>query len=582
MTVSSPVPLPLDRRFARPARRFSPLLVLIGALILLPLFLIVTIPQPIGPMFWDQYLYLDAANRIHDGQIPSVDFFAPVGALGYYVFALALKLFPSGSPLLLSSWSLLFVSAPLMALVLIDVSRRSVLIAFALLIPFLFFSLLPFNLGEFYPFPGSDGFGIYNRQVCQLLYVLAAALLFIEQTRLLIAAVALGMLALFLTKVTGAVAGTALCFMALIAGRLSLRAGVAAALIVLVALGLLEIGFGLVSAYLGNILALVEVNEGSLLPRLLQAASLNFGAALAIVLLAAALFVLDRALLAQRLAILRRKRSLAALTRLLDHPSLWLLAFLVAGLLFESQNTGSQALIFVWPLLIAILADRMEGPSPSSGEAIVAVLALALVLPQVSTLVQKAGRAWIGTVGNVRLGSAHLKTMGAVNLRPFMALRAERMDRIYVDQRAAYREIAAAGEHGSFLLFSDYDFQAGWLRQVDRTVGALKAYEADHGVHFETLFNIDFTNPYPYLMDRHAPKAVAIGADPFRAVPPVDQAVTAALSAVDVAILPTCPVTTTREALRALYEPSLAGTHQRIALTPCSDAFIRNDLVKAR
>ncbi len=161
----------------------------------------------------------------------------------------------------------------------------------------------------------------------------------------------------------------------------------------------------------------------------------------------------------------------------------------------------------------------MEGPSPSSGQAIVAVLALALVLPQVSTLVQKAGRAWIGTVGNVRLESAHLKTMGAVNLRPFMALRAERMDRIYVDQRAAYREIAAAGEHGSFLLFSDYDFQAGWLRQVDRTVGALKAYEADHGVHFETLFNIDFTNPYPYLMDRHAPKAVAIGADPFRAVP---------------------------------------------------------------
>ena len=60
------------------------------------------------------------------------------------------------------------------------------------------------------------------------------------------------------------------------------------------------------------------------------------------------------------------------------------------------------------------------------------------------------------------------------------------------------------------------------------------------------------------------------------------EAVTAALSAVDVAILPTCPVTTTREALRALYEPSLAGTHQRIALTPCSDAFIRNDLVKAR
>ncbi|WP_455854523.1 hypothetical protein [Ensifer canadensis] len=42
----------------------SPLAALVLALILLSLLLTVTIPQPIGPMFWDHYLYLDAANRL--------------------------------------------------------------------------------------------------------------------------------------------------------------------------------------------------------------------------------------------------------------------------------------------------------------------------------------------------------------------------------------------------------------------------------------------------------------------------------------------------------------------------------------
>ena len=64
----------------------SPIIVLATALVLLPamLFLIKTVP--IGSMYWDLYIYFDTANRIFNGQVPNVDFFTPVGPLGYWLF----------------------------------------------------------------------------------------------------------------------------------------------------------------------------------------------------------------------------------------------------------------------------------------------------------------------------------------------------------------------------------------------------------------------------------------------------------------------------------------------------------------
>lgn len=38
-------------------------------------------------MYWDLYIYFDTANRIFNEQVPNVDFFTPVGPLGYWLFA---------------------------------------------------------------------------------------------------------------------------------------------------------------------------------------------------------------------------------------------------------------------------------------------------------------------------------------------------------------------------------------------------------------------------------------------------------------------------------------------------------------
>ncbi|CAN7498718.1 hypothetical protein [Pararhizobium sp. LjRoot238] len=556
----------------------QPLIVLALAVASLPLALLGTIVMPVGPMYWDHYIYLDAANRIFDGQIPSIDFFAPVGGLGYYLFAGWLYLFPNGHALLLSSWSMMTVTVPLLVLVVCDVQKRSSAIAYALLLPFLFFSLLPFNTGEFYPYPGSDGFGIYNRQICQLLYPLAAALVFVRGWRILTAVTALSMLALLFTKVTGVAAGGVLCLMAFLAGRLPLRAALTAAVVFLVTIGLLEIATGVVSAYAADIMSLLSINDASLLPRLLQAASINFGVILTCGILSFVLFFNEFARFLETIRAFAAKPGFASLGDVADQSFFWLASFVAAGLLFESQNTGSQAFIFLWPLLLAILLGSYRRKGPSAAFATIAIVALGAALPPAVSVAQKAARAWIGAVNTAPLENQNLKGMGAAGVRDIFSQRAERLRAHYLDYRATYEALASAGEFPSFLLYSDLDFQVLWLRAVDNAISAIGDYEAANKVRFETIMTIDFTNPFPWLMDRHAPKYIAIGADPYRAVPPPDQRVLEAVSAVDLALYPTCPPTMARLKLLKLYEPALAAGHRRITLTPCFDAFVRNGL----
>ncbi|MGF6177039.1 hypothetical protein [Ensifer sp. 4252] len=562
---------------ARAAIR-SPLAALALALVLLSLLLTVTIPQPIGPMFWDHYLYLDAANRLGDGQIPSVDFFAPVGALGYYLFAALQSVFPSGHPLLLASWCLLIVTGPLIGLVMLDIQKRSRALAYAILLPFLVFSALPFNTGDFYPYPGSDGFGIYNRQVCQLLYVLAAALIYVRNPRILATVAAGAMIALFFVKITGAVAGVILCLMAFASGRFNLRSTLISALIFFSVLAVIELSLGAVSAYVADILALLDVNDGSLLPRLFQAASLNAGLLLPAGILCLTLFFANLSAFSASLRAICRRPSVAAIGTIFDQNFVWLIAFVVAGILFESQNTGSQAFIFLYPLLLKIILDYAAKGKSMRLTIAVSLLAFAAALPPMTVVAQKSARAWIGAVNNIRIESRNLKTMGAVNVRPILVLRAQRMRDAYITQRGTFDTLADAGELPSFLFYSDFDFQTAWLTNVDDAVDALRAYETTNGVRFDTIFNIDFANPFPWLMERHAPKRVAIGADPFRAIPPPNADVRAAVAAVAIALVPTCPPTNVNRKLLALYLPSLEAGHTRITLTPCYDAFVRNGL----
>ena len=74
-------------------------------------------------------------------------------------------------------------------------------------------------------------------------------------------------------------------------------------------------------------------------------------------------------------------------------------------------------------------------------------------------------------------------------------------------------------------------------------------------------------------MDRSAPKHLAIGADPSRAVPEAGSKELDAVRNVDIALLPTCPLTTANAKLLELYGEGLKE-HTRIRLDDCNDAFV--------
>lgn len=561
------------RRKANTVGLFTPLSLLLLVMVAVCILLAVPLRVPVGPMYWDVMIYYDAANRIFDGQAPVLDFFTPVGPLGYYLFAGWLALFPDANPTLIAHWSLLALTAPLMALVVLHVDRRSRTTAFALLVPFLIFALLPFNTREFYPYPGSDGFGIYNRQVCQVLYVLAAAFLFVRDRRLLAFVVFATVTALFFLKITGFVAALPICVFGLLAGRIGLRHTVAAGLGFAAVLGLLQLSNGLISAYVADILALVDKNSESLAPRFLQSASLNFGVIAPAGALVAVLLYAQRASIAGLAGDLRGAHPFAAAAKLLDRDALWLGVLLLAGIVFETQNTGSQAMIFIWPALLAILLRSVSLMARPGIMISVMVLAAAAYLPVVVNTAEKAARTYVGAAKNVALEHRNLKALGLLNMRDDVLDIANTTIGFYAEHEPVYEEMVARGKLPSPLLYSNFDFQIVHLMAIDRAVDSIRALETKNGVRFETLLNMNFVNPFPYLMDRGAPKHVAIGADPMRAVPDPGPQVVEAVGNVDLALLPRCPPTTANADLLALYAPMLKD-HRRIELDRCFDAYV--------
>lgn len=547
----------------------SPLALLAVSLLGVLTLLALPLTLPIGPMYWDVFIYYDAANRIFDGQVPINGFFTPVGPLGYYLFAGWLAVFPNAQPVLLAHWSLLAITAPLIGLVAWHVDKRSRGTAFALLIPFLIFALLPFNTRELYSYPGSDAFGIYNRQACQVLYILVAALVFVRDRRLLAFLIVATMTALFFLKITGFVAGGVIAVYALLCGRVSLKQAVLSALAFLGILAALEWPAGIVSQYIIDIARLVGMNGDTLLPRFLQATSLNFGIVAAAASLAILLLWADRRNIAEGFS----SNGNAARPDLLAHDGLWLMAVLFAGVLFETQNTGSQAFIFLWPILLSVLLKTGKLTDRPVLVLSIMGLAAATALPPAVRITERAARTYVGAIKNVALEQRNLKTLGAVSMRKEVAIRTAHLLDFYPSHRKFYDDLVAVGELPTPVLYSDFDFQIAYLSTLDTAIDSIRALEARAGIHFDTIMSLNFVNPFPWLMDRSAPPYIAIGADPTRAVPDPGSKEENAVADTDLVLYPTCPPTTANTLLYDMYKDALTK-HRRIKLDACYDAFV--------
>jgi hypothetical protein len=543
----------------------SPLAWIVAFAALAVAALILPLRLPLGPNAWDTVVYLDAIQRIGLGQVPTVDFFAPIGPLGFYLAAGLDALFPHAQPMLLINWALLPIMLPVLALLAGEVARRSRPQALALVLPFLLFAALPINLHGLYPSPGFDGYGFYNRHVALQLYLLIATLLFVPRRSLQIALVAVLMLTLFLTKVTGAVSGTLLVGYATLSGRMRFRDATIAAGLVILALGVLELATGLSSAYIIDILTLLGLNTGTLLPRFLTVASVKFNViGPSLVLLAVLAYASWRDGL---------PATLAGWRALADAPIGWFAAGLFALALFETQNTGSLEFIGLWPILLPLILDWWERRNDRM-RPVVLVLTLAVSLPSAVICMERGMRAVMGGATYVALDVPDLGPLGRISVKPDIAARAAAMLDHYATQPEGYRDLIRRDILPSYILYSEIDYQATWMLEIQQAVTAIKAWEAANKRELNGFFTFDFVDPLNVLLQRTPPRVVPVGVDPGRSTPDLQPGTLEALGQTDAILMPKCPVTTPREMIRSHFAAALEG-RERIALAPCWDMYLR-------
>lgn len=548
---------------ARPSLLCAPIFWLICVLVLLIALLSCRLNAPIGPMYWDSYIYFDAAQRIKMGQIPDVDFSAPVGPLGYYLFAWGHSLFPKAQPLFLVQWSILAVAAPLLAWVLTSLQPRNRTTGFLILVPFLVFAIFPANTQSFYPYPGLDGFGIYNRHTALLLYVLTCGLMFMRNGARLALFCAATMLALFLMKITGFLAGGLLGLAAVLAGRISFRNVVLAAILTIAFLCVLELQNGMISAYIRDITTLIGLNEEALLPRFLTVLSLKLDVILPAAILILALFW-------------NEQHQSAVQNRFFDRSSVWLATGLVGGVFLETQNTGSQEFIFLWPILLMIFQRVKTGDE--TFKIVFVALAAFCVIPTFTKVAHGTLRALAVAPTYVQPSLPELQNLGQVLTRPDFLQRAELFQSHYPENNKAYDALAAKGQLPSWQLYSEIDFQVYWLISAEQMVKDLKSFETRNNVHLQSIMSLDFVNPFAWVLDRDATRHIQIGADPFRTVPALSEETKAAVEATDGILRPKCPATTNRLALQTIYAEALQD-RKVIALNPCWDLLLRPGLI---
>lgn len=538
----------------------SPTFWIAAFLVMVILGLALPMRLPLGPNYWDTDIYLDAAQRIQLGQIPNIDFFTSIGSLGFYLTAWIRAVFPQAQPALLANWAIVPISLPILVLIVRDVDLRSRRLALALLIPFLFFASLPINLHSLYPSPGFDGFGYYNRHVALLVYLLLAALLFVESRVLLTTLVAVLMMALFLVKVTGPVSGAALVGYAVLAGRMRLRDAVIAASVVIACLFLIELTTGMVYAYVEDIMNLAMLNSASFLRRFLTLGSVKFN------VIAPCLTLIGV------LAIAAWRDRLSPAT-LLSSPLGWLSAGLFALVLGETQNSGSLKFIGLWPVLILILKDYY----PRADDRLrtwVLVLVMAVSLPSAIIFLERGARALVSAPRYQALDVPDLGPLGRVSLKPELAARAIAQIERYPKYTEAYQDLARRGLLPSATLFSEIDHQATWLLEVQQGVSAIKRWEASNQRQLNGFFALDFVNPFNHLLERAAPLHVALGIDTDRTNPKVTREMLEALRDIDAIMRPKCPFELKRAAIWAQFSQALEG-RQLIALSPCWDMYLK-------
>jgi hypothetical protein len=544
------------------------------------LLLALPIRLPIGPNYWDVYLFIDVAHRIDLGQLPHIDFFIPIGALPFYLHDVVQWFAPNAQPVLAVQYATLLIAAPLALWISIEIERRSRMIAIGFLAPFAIFSLLPFNIIEFYPAPGIDGFGIYNRQAGLLLYLLVGALVLCDDRRLKTVAATVLLGSLLFIKITAGLAAACVILTCVISGRMRSADALAAFGTTLVAVLVLQLLTGLPQAYLGDLMGLVEDNTDSLAERVLTFVSLKFDVLLGVALFGCYLLLIDRRRLFSALghlfgggAIMSPARKVAALW-IVRHPVALLAALAVMATGYETQNTGSNEYIYLWPvvlLLLTLYGPRLQGMALTT----LVVLACVVALPSLVKVVHKAVRTIAVAPGYKPVARGLTGPIAMTVTKPVYDARADVLAQHYAEQREAWAALAVSGQKPSAIQYSEPDYQTFYVRSIAEAANAVRQMEAGFGRRFETMHVLDFVDPLTSELKRVPPRFVSVANDPDRTYPVrIREKVARELASMDALLIPRCPITPARLSILKAAEPALAG-RQIVRLSRCWDIAVK-------
>lgn len=564
----------MARLLGHPTTILGILAALAFALLKMPLKL------PLGGNHTDLYFIIDGAYRISLGQVPHADFFAPSGALPFYLLAGADRLFPEAQPLLAAQLSLLVITLPLMLLVASDIDRRSRLMSLGVALPFAILSLLPINAIEFYPAPGADGIGVYNRQSGFVLYVLIAAMFLVAESWRRNCVLAVALAALFFIKINAFVPALVLVIFGLVAGLLSLRSAAAAVASAAALILIAGLTTGMLFPYMADIVAMVAHNRGHTLSRVATMFSVKFDVIITMTALILTLLALRADAvwqLAGKLVTGPAVERSWHLRQLLQLDVVLLSVGFIMAITIEMQNTGSQEFVFLWPLLLAVMVrfSAENAPRTLGWKPALMVLFAAAILPTLVIILHRSARMIAVTPGYADFGLPQLKRLDRAVTRQQYLDHARAMPTHYGNARAHYTALAETGQMPSTILWSEIEYQAFYLINLAEALAAFQRLEARMGRTFATVYTPDNVDMMPYLLGRTPLKGVTVSLDLGRGFPANRQAkLVAAAGRADAIFLRRCPVTPYSLDLAKLMQPALEG-RTAIALTPCWDIAFR-------
>ena len=563
LTTQSAEPTQLRRLAVLPASWLAVLALGACGLLLVPVKL------PVGGFYWDVDLYLNAAHRFALGQYPHVDYFSPVGAISLGLFAAVLRVFPNGHPVLLAQWSILLITLPLFWAQMREVQVRSRMLAAALVLPFLVFSFLPYNINEYVLSQAPDAFGIYNRQIALLLYVLMTSIIWGESRSLQMIVCATCLCAVTFIKITGAFPAGIFIVYGVLSGRLDKKVLVVSLAALFGLALLLELSLGMMSAFVADLIKLARLNSGSLLFHVVTSTARQFDT-----LLIFAAIILVSVLRGTYRAWDRSDRRLF-LAKALASDAAWIVVATSGSVLYESQNTGSIEFVYLWPLWVRVF---INGAAQGTRMAyLLGVLIAVANVPSVTSVVQRAARASVQGLTLVSLPPTQLDGIGRITIPPSGLQRARFLLDHYPHFPAAYQDLSAHGEMQTADLFAKADFQTFYLLSVDQAVKAIRAFETARGQRLQSYFTLDFVDPLSRLLDSRPPRFVSLAIDPRRTFPSVDAAALREMAGIDALVVPLCPALPDRDAIAVGFAAAMAG-RERIQVSPCWQLLLRSDL----